>query len=193
MDPEPWPDIAELNEMLDTRRKGKRIFVCSTFDIFHPITKTLIVPTPGKSISVRDAIFDVIERRPDNTFIVLTKLPQNIDRPMPPNVWLGVSMTGPADTWRWTELKKHTASVRFISAEPLLEPHTLFLPFPDWLILGRLTGHGKKDDPSLDMLHWIYADCKQEKVPLFMKSNLAGIWPGELIQEFPLGGSHVLL
>lgn len=144
-----------------------------------------MVPTPGKSISIRDAIFDVIERRPDRTFILLTKLPENVDRPMPPNVWLGVSMTGPADTLRWRELHKHSATVHFVSAEPLLEPYSIKVPFPDWLILGRLTGHGKKGDPSLDSLKYIYACCKRNNVPLFMKSNLAGIWPWTLTQEFP--------
>ena len=152
-----------------------RIFVCSTMEIFHPSVPKLW----------RDEIFNVITALRSLTFIILTKLPENIDRPMPPNVWLGVSMTGPEDLWRWKELQKHMATVRFISAEPLLTPYTMGAPFPDWLILGRLTGHGKKDDPSLDMLKWIYADCQREKVRLFMKSNLSEIWPWKLIQEFP--------
>lgn len=185
LDPEPWPDIAELNAALDTRRTGKRIFVCSTFEIFHPITKTLMVSTPGKSISIRDAIFDVIERRPDLTFIILTKLPENIDRPMPKNVWLGVSMIGPSNIFRWEEVQKHKASVHFISAEPMLS----FTPIPnirpDWFIVGRLTGHGKKYDPKYTELWVIRQAAKACSVPLFMKSNLSGIWPGKLVQEFP--------
>jgi protein gp37 len=174
LDPTPRLDMHEINAVRMWADSGKRIFVCSTFDLFHPIADQW-----------RDEIFEAIEYRSDFTFIILTKLPERTDRPMPPNVWLGVSMTGPADTLRWIELQKHPASVRFVSAEPLLEPYSIKAPFPDWLILGRLTGHGKKHDPSLNELIYIHDDCKREKVRLFMKSNLAGVWPFKMVQEWP--------
>lgn len=75
MDPFPWIDIAELNEMVHTRRTNKRVFVCSTFELFHP----------SLDKHWRDMIFDVINRRQDLTFVVLTKMPENIDQPMPDN------------------------------------------------------------------------------------------------------------
>jgi hypothetical protein len=55
----------------------------------------------------------------------------------------------------------------------------------DLIILGRLTGYGKKNDPPIEALSDVYDYCHYHDIPLFMKSNLAGIWPGPLIQEFP--------
>jgi protein gp37 len=190
LDPKPWLDIATLKEPLRFRPSGKRVFVCSTFDLFHPVVDSLagncVLPDEIRSTRpARDLIFDVIGRRLDLTFIILTKLPERIDRPMPPNVWLGVSISGPGQLLRWKELQRHKATVRFISAEPLFDPYSISAPFPDWLIIGRLTGHGKKDDPSREALAYIQADCKRENVPLFMKSNLAEIWPFKLTQEWP--------
>ena len=191
LDPEPWADIAELNAVLDTRRTGKKIFVCSTFEIFHPITKTLTVRTPGKSISIRDVIFDVIERRPDLTFIILTKLPQNIDRPMPKNVWLGVSAeTHEEALGRYAILLGGQAGgndgdVRFISYEPMLEQPDLSHYIPDWLIVGRLTGHGKERDPKIWQLMSIREQCIYYNIPLFEKDNLRPILGDKLVQQWP--------
>jgi protein gp37 len=174
LDPTPRLDMHEINAVRMWADSGKRIFVCSTFDLFHPIADQW-----------RDEIFEAIEYRSDFTFIILTKLPERIDRPMPPNVWLGVSVTGLTDYWRVDELFKHSAVVRFASMEPLLHP-VFCIPPVEWLIVGRLTGHGKKSDPGLGTLRLISEKCKEKDVPLFMKSNLSWIyWPERLIQEFP--------
>ena len=63
-----------------------------------------------------------------------------------PNVWLGVSME--QDRWcsRADILRQTPAAVRFISAEPLLEPlPSLSLTGIDWLIFGGESGNG---DPT---------------------------------------------
>jgi protein gp37 len=185
LDPKPWLDYYELNEAVLYRgreRLGKKIFVCSTFELFHPIADPW-----------RGYIFDVIQRRQDMTFIILTKLPERIDRPMPPNVWLGVSVTGPED-WRRAKnlIIYREASVKFISFEPLLADVTdKHFDFPyvagelDWFIVGRLTGHGKKYDPSPRMIQGVVDVARELGRPIFLKNNLASIWPGPLIQEFP--------
>jgi len=166
-------DEKELEE--PARKRGNlKIFVCSTFELFHPAADEF-----------RDDVFRVIRDNPQHTFQILTKMPERIDREMPDNVWLGVTMTGPGDLLRWKELQKHRATVRFISAEPLLEPYSISAPFPDWLIIGRLTGHGGKYDPSRNSLIYIYSDCRRENTPLFMKHSLKDIWGDQLIQEFP--------
>ena len=174
MDPAPRLDANELTAPYYWADTKKRIFVCSTFDLFHPVADKW-----------RDDIFEVIESRLDFTFIILTKLPQNIDRPMPPNVWLGVSITEEKDSWRWKELQQHKASTKFVSMEPLLGRILFLDPVPSWVILGRLTGHGKENDPPIEQLSDMYDRYNPQGIPLFMKSNLAGIWPGPLIQEFP--------
>ncbi len=189
-DEKPWLNIFELNDVAMTRREGKRIFVCSTFDLFHPVVDGLTGRAKllnGKSgeVPARDLIFDVIWNRPDLTFIVLTKLPERIDRPMPPNVWLGVSVTNAGDWGRFRELMKYRARVRFVSMEPLIGSVPPLEPRPDWLIVGRLTGHGRAFDPRRDQLLALKRECETDGIPLFMKNNLAEIWGGKLIQEFP--------
>jgi protein gp37 len=153
-----------------------RIFICSTIEMFHPKVET----------AWRDKIFYTIEKFPEHTFIILTKRPENIDRPMPDNVWLGVSVTGFDDYARKGPLMKKVAKVRFASYEPMLAALPVeFFHGLDWAILGRLTGHGRKHDPSPMSLEVYKSQIREMGVPLFMKNNLAGIRPGPLIQEYP--------
>jgi protein gp37 len=175
LDPKPWLDVAELNMTVKTRRTGKWVFVCSTFELFHPIADKW-----------RDMIFDVIQHRPDLTFIVLTKMPENIDCPMPDNVWLGTTVTSTDDLGRSSEILKHKASLHFVSVEPMLGyiPYETILGM-DWIIIGRLTGHGKNRDPKPHHLFLLVDQCKRAKVPIFIKNNLREIWGAPLIQEFP--------
>jgi protein gp37 len=182
-----WLDIAELNQAVETRLTGKRIFVCSTFEIFHPVVDKLTGRcADGQFLPVRDLIFDVIERRPDLTFVILTKMPERIDRPMPDNVWLGISVTQQEEAVRKSGLMKHEAKIRFISYEPMLgELDPAILCGPDWAILGRLTGHGKKHDPELELIEAFVDDARRLTIPVFLKDNLREIWGEPLIQEFP--------
>jgi len=128
-------------------KPGSKIFVCSTFELFHPMVKE----------KWRDEIFQIIKCNPQYTFQILTKLPQNIDRPMPDNVWLGLTITGEEDETDaerfYALVDKAKAKVKFISFEPLLgdidEEILSELCHIHWVIIGRLTGYGKKHDPSI--------------------------------------------
>ena len=155
---------------------NRKVFVCSTFELFHPSVKK----------EWRDWIFDVIEYNDKHTFQILTKFPQNIDRPMPDNVWLGVSITKNEDIYRRNRLVLSNAKIKFISFEPLFENLDFHLYQKiDWVIVGRLTGHGKKYDPKRVWIKKIVANCKDANIPIFLKDNLKEIWGEELIQEFP--------
>jgi protein gp37 len=155
----------------------KKIFVCSTIELFHPHIM------PGW----RDTIFSRIVQNQQHTFIILTKMPERIDRPMPDNVWLGVSVSGIDGDWkRVDELMNHKATIRFVSLEPFLGLISYPLPKIDWLICGRLTGHGKKYNPKKANIAALVEDCRAANIPLFMKNNLAGTWGKPLIQEYPL-------
>jgi len=157
-------------------KKPSKIFVCSTHEIFHPNVLEWF----------RDEIFCIIGDCPQHTFQVLTKMPENIDRPMPDNVWLGVSVTNDDKIYAlYQDLLDAYARVKFISFEPLfLNLH--YLPIRiDWAIIGRLTGHGHKYDPSLAKLKYMVKAYKKEKIPVFLKNNLRDIWKDKLIQEFP--------
>jgi len=188
LDPKPWLDISELNMTAESRITGKRIFVCSTFELFNPITMGMNgFYVRGEAFPARDMIFDVITRRADNTYIILTKRPERIDRPMPPNVWLGVSVTEPKDLWRLEALRKAQASIKFVSFEPILIDFwpRLNLSGIDWAIIGRLTGRGHREDPPNETISWLLEDIHGQGIPVFLKNNLKDIWKGKLVQEYP--------
>lgn len=160
-------------------KKPSRIFVCSTIELFHPEVKF----NTG-------AIFNVIKENPQHTFQILTKFPQNIDRPMPDNVWLGVTVDQ-NKAFKFDEIHpfwNNKAKVKFVSFEPLLEriPFTWLTKHGfDWIIVGRLTGFGKKHDPKREWIKELVDRAKQINKPIFLKDNLQEIWGEPLIQEFP--------
>jgi protein gp37 len=175
--PEIRLDLDEL--MAPFPKKPSKIFTCSTFEIFHPLAKPY-----------RNNIFKHIEVSPEHTFIILTKRPQYIDRPMPNNVWLGVSVTGFCDLWRLDKLHQIKHRMKFVSFEPLLSdifghaPNGLLVGL-NWIIIGRLTGHGKSNNPYKFAVERIVDAAKMFGVPVFLKNNLKEIWGEPLIQEWP--------
>jgi len=171
-----------------SNKKPSRIFVCSTIEMFHPQ-----IPKEW-----RDRIFGTIEAdfNKKHTFQILTKLPQNIDRPMPDNVWLGVSIVkGDEAGWdRIYRLKEVKARLKFISIEPILgmlnTPMISNMVDFDWFIFGRLTGYGKKHDPDKRWITPAVDYFRGYKKPVFLKDNLKEIWGDNLIQEFPKEGGE---
>lgn len=160
------------------------IFVCSTYEIFHPRLSELVGAPP------RDIIFYVINKHPEHNFVILTKMPENINRPMPDNVWLGVSITESKDWWRYRYLKMAEVKHRFLSIEPLIDPNFRIqeLRYIDWVIIGRLTGHGNKFNPSQDQVQKIIDTASLCSIPVFMKNNLKDTCdPGSLVQDLPVG------
>ena len=182
MDAKPRFDLGEIWKPV-LIKKPSRIFVCSTFELFHPDVR----------VEWRDWIFTTIKAAPRHTFIILTKRPERIDRAMPDNVWLGTSITTAHDMWRIEKLFEALAVTRFVSFEPLLDPARNFQEhlsgvkrnMLDWIIVGRLTGHGKKCDPERDWVEQLVSVSRFYRLPIFMKNNLKDIWPGPLIQEYP--------
>ncbi len=171
------PNI-NVYKKLERIKAGSKIFICSTFELFHPH-----VPKEWK-----DAIFQAIKDNPQHTFQILTKLPQNIDREMPDNVWLGVTITGDDDQWsKAFNLYSKLPKIKFISFEPLFQPIEIIdeLWVFDWIITGRVTGQGKKHQPERAWIQEIVDECKNSDTPVFLKNNLKQIWGEPLIQEFP--------
>jgi protein gp37 len=119
-------------------RQPRLVFVNSMSDLFHARVPTDFIRQ----------VFDVMEATPRHTYQVLTKRPQRLARlasrlPWPANVWMGVTVEDARSGWRIDELRKVPASVRFISAEPLLAPLSqLDLDGIHWLIAGGESGRG---------------------------------------------------
>lgn len=172
-------DYIERLQRFNPKPESK-IFICSTFELFHPVVEK----------KWRDEIFQIIEMNSKYTFQILTKMPENIDRPMPDNVWLGVSVTKDSDFQRLRILKNNTSSrIKFVSFEPLLErlsaPTILMCRHFNWAIFGRLTRCGNKYNPKRKWLQTEVDYLQSIKIPIFLKENLRGIWGDDLIQEWP--------
>lgn len=175
---EEYPEIIPM-QMYDNKRKqiSRKVFICSTFELFHPEVPKLW----------RDWIFDNIKYNYHLTFQILTKFPQNINRPMPDNVWLGVTVAHHGDMLKHWQLRDIKAKLKFISMEPLFENITSRprIRSCDWIIIGRLTGHGRKHDPKKEWIEKWVRWSRGHDIPIFLKNNLKDIWGEPLIQEMP--------
>ena len=169
-------------------KKGRNIFVCSMADLFGDW-----VPD-----SWLDGVFEACRKAPQHNYLFLTK---NVKRyckneggygvPVADNMWYGTSITKSEDVSRFNSLPAFCNT--FVSIEPLLEdikPERCNIMFRqvDWVIIGAETGCRKdRVVPERRWIEDIVKECRKNEKPVFMKSSLAPIWGGPLIQEFPDG------
>ena len=152
----------------------------------------------------RADLWSLIKSCPNLDWLLLTKRPQNIRKMLPadwgsgwPNVWLGTT-AGHQKAWeRVAALRSVPARIRFVSAEPLLEPIVPDLSGIDWVICGGETVKpGQKNEdgtPAMarvmdpDWARGLRDQCKKAGVAFFMKqmTNKAPIPDDLLIREFP--------
>lgn len=151
----------------------------------------------------RARLWDLIERTPNLIWLVLTKRSENIggmipklwtipkldpEAFMPPNVWLGVTAENQAMAdLRIPYLLGRTATVRFVSCEPLLGPIDLrsgtgaeLLTAAGgigWVIVGGESGPGRRE-MDLGWAGDLQAQCHRAGIPFFMKQD-GGYRPGE--------------
>ncbi len=134
---------ARLEQPL-TWRRPRMIFVNSMSDLFHKdVPKSFV-----------DHVFDTMERADWHEFQVLTKRSSLMRdyvnaryrmHPVPPHIWLGVSVEDGTKKSRITHLAKTNASVRFLSIEPLIGPvGSLSLEGLHWVIAGGESGPGAR-------------------------------------------------
>ncbi len=188
-------------------RKPRRIFVCSTGDLFHP-------DVPASFI---DQVWEMMAACPQHTFIVLTRRPEHIAEKLYgvttenparelgggdylPNVWLGTTVENQAMAdQRIPVLLSIPAAVHFISAEPLLGPINLRQAGPHtnyrlgWCIAGAETGPGARPMQQ----EWatdLYRQCEAAGVPFFFKRDSAGeralLLPDgtrQMVEQYPEG------
>lgn len=160
-------EVAMHDHMLDLplrRRKPQTIFVNSMSDLFH------------KSIPIHfiNRIIEVMCCAHWHTFQVLTKRTRRLstlDKHIiwPPNVWLGVTVEHPDYSFRIEHLRSTSASVKFLSIEPLLGPFKdLDLTGIGWVVLGGESGPGAR---AMDE-SWVIGIrdlCTEQNVPFFFK------------------------
>jgi protein gp37 len=147
-----------------TWRKPRRVFVNSMSDLFHPLI-------PDDYIA---QVFKVMSDLPQHTFQILTKRPERAATwlgPWTPNIWMGTSVEHSKVMNRIDALRKCQATVRFLSAEPLLGPLTnLDLTGIQWVIVGGESGPGHRP-MNHDWAREIRDACTAAGVAFFFKQD----------------------
>jgi protein gp37 len=168
--PKTFPNGFKLTlrpDALDIPLRWKRprtIFVNSMSDLFH-------ADVPEDYLQL---VFDVMRRTPHHTYQVLTKRAERLARvaarlPWPENVWIGVSVESPAYAWRIDYLRRVDATIRFVSAEPLLAPlPNLNLHGVDWLIAGGESQTGCRP-AEIAWFRDLRDQCSRAGVAFFLK------------------------
>ena len=118
-------------------KKPKRIFVNSMSDLFHKdIPDDVIIRIFQTMNKANWHTFQILTKRSDR----LAELSQKLN--WTPNIWMGVSIENKETIFRAEHLKNTNATIKFISAEPLLESiGDIDLNGIDWLIVGGESGH----------------------------------------------------
>lgn len=159
-------------------QKTQKIFIGSMSEIYYWIDEWL------------EKVLEKVKLYPQHIFQFLTRYPEVYDRHIfPKNCWLGVTITREKDFERGIPYLFITScNITFVSIEPILE-HINPRPFSnaniDWVILGAETGKRKgKIIPKKEWIENIVDYCKRDKIPIYLKDSLKGIYPEE-IKEFP--------
>lgn len=168
-------------DLVDTLKKPSRVFVGSTFELFH------------ESLPYNWMEYNLltIKKYPQHTFIFLTKQPQNLPQfsPFPDNAWLGVTAT---DTYMAVKglqyLDKIQAKVKFISFEPLLSQTCMTassLASIGWVIIGQQTPVSAKTQPKIEWIKEIVDTADKAGVKVFLKDNLNSVFRPEYEVAYP--------
>jgi len=152
-------------------------FVNSMSDIFHE-------DMPEEYL---DRIFKVIEQTPHHTYQILTKRADRMydyftKRPVPSNVWLGVTVENKQQGLpRIDKLRHLKAKVLFLSVEPLLEDlGKINLENIDWVIVGGESGNRARPMDKEWVLN-IKQQCQTEGIAFFFKQW--GTWGEDRIKR----------
>ena len=180
---EPTLHEKRLGEPAKVKTPSK-IFVCSVADLFGQWV-------PREWI---DRVLEVVRQCPQHTFQFLTKYPGRLYRwnTWLANAWVGITATDKDSMDRAVKALGHIdAPVRFISAEPLLGPVSLWQWYEgpvaeppyglDWLIIGGMTGPGATP-PKPEWVQDLIDQARAAGIPVWLKENLR--WP-VTIQEWP--------
>ena len=149
-------------------RRPRMIFVNSMSDIFHKdVPRTFI-----------DRVFSTMEKADHHVFQILTKRSSLMrdylrsrygDGKAPGHVWLGVSVENAGSSARIKHLQESPASVRFISAEPLIGPiGAADLSGIHWVIAGGESGPGARPMAS-EWAREVRDLCATQEVAFFFK------------------------
>ena len=135
-------------------------------------------------------LLEIMDLNEQHQFLVLTKMSERIkDFQYPPNVWLGVTVTGSQDEYRILDLLQSKARIKYVSFEPLLYNcrNDLDLCGINWVIIGgcRRINYPKpfpKFVPPREWVEPIITEARRVGAAVFLKDNLEWNQP---IREWP--------
>ncbi len=166
-------DVSILPERLEQPLKRKKptiYFVNSMSDLFHE----------DISDDFLEQVFKVIGDTQHHSYQILTKRAERLpeffkNRPVPKNVWLGVSVEDREyGIPRINYLRNIPAKIRFLSVEPLLEDlGPIDLENIDWVIVGGESGP-KARPMNAEWAESIQRQCNAANVSFFFKQW--GMW-----------------
>ncbi len=158
-------------------KEPRMIFVNSMSDLFHEKVSDDFICE----------VFKIMAEAKQHTFQVLTKRSKrmldwskkyiesgfikNIDRKIPPHIWIGVSVESQDYITRISDLIKIPAEIRFLSLEPLLAPLKIsssYLQHIRWVIVGGESGAKARPMHPL-WVHAIQQKCAECEVAFFFK------------------------
>jgi len=168
------------------RQKPTVYFVNSMSDLFHEkVTDEFI-----------DNVFDTIWQSPQHIYQILTKRTERMakyceSRKLPPNAWMGVSVENRKyGLTRIDELRKIDCTIRFISAEPLLEDlGKIDLAGIHWLIVGGESGPNARPMEKEWAIN-IQEQCLKQNIAFFFKQW--GGWGSDGVKRHKKANGKVL-
>lgn len=172
-----WSEPLKWNKEAEKTGVRARVFCASMADVFED---------RNDLNQWRDRLWELIEVTPFLDWLLLTKRPDLVldkvpwERNWPQNVWLGTTVEN--QLWasrRLPELAKIPATVRFISAEPLLGMLDIsdWKTYIDWVITGGESGaRARPSSPS--WFRSLLNQCMEADIPFHFKQW--GDWaPGQ--------------
>ena len=172
--PKHWSDPVRFHRHARDLGVRLKVFCASMADVFE---------ARPELDSQRERLWRLIDDTPDIDWLLLTKRPENFPEMLPgmqapPNCWLGVTAgTQESARIRIPLLLNAGAAVRFVSAEPLLEPLYLWnwlrwrdqgMPRIDWVIAGAESGPGARPAPRVGFTD-LRDQCDKADVPYLLK------------------------
>lgn len=174
-----WAEPLKWNAEAARTGEPWRVFCASMADVFedrHDLR------------AERARLFDLIERTPALTWLLLTKRPQNVpmmspvrwgadpDRSlfddtglMPRNVWIGATVEGPETAHRISALRAIPAVVRFLSVEPQVAGFdSIDLRGIGWVIQGGESG-ARSRPFNIEWARWMRDECRRQGTAYLLK------------------------
>jgi protein gp37 len=167
-------------------KKPTKFFVNSMSDLFHK----------NMPFEFLDKIFEVIKNTPQHNYQILTKRENMLqkyflNRTVPKNVWLGVTVENEHTKYRIDVLRNISATIRFISMEPLIsDVGKLNLKGIHWVIVGGESGVSARP-MSPEWAINIQNQCTKQNIAFFFKQW--GTWGEDGIKRNKKENGSLLL